>query len=61
MKESTCFKGVTSSDQGQTQTCHDGCEHQEFQGSDPEEMLKPDYDGDWDGGYGCHWTGWEVI
>ena len=58
MKERVCDKGVPYSEQGQAQTCST-CEHQEFQGSDMEEQLKDDYDGDWDGGYGCHWLGWE--
>ena len=58
MKEQKCFKGVPISDQGQAQKCYD-CEYQEFQGSDVEAQLKDDYDGDWDGGYGCHWLGWK--
>jgi hypothetical protein len=58
MKEQTCFNDVASSDRGQVQKCFD-CKHQGFQGSDVEEQLKPDYDGDWDGGYGCYWRGWD--
>jgi len=59
MSEEECFKGVPFSEQGQAQKCHDDCKHQEFQGSDVEAQLKDDYDGDWDGGYGCHWLGWK--
>jgi len=59
MQEEECFKGVPFSEQGWAQKCHDGCLHQGFQGSFPEEMLKEDYAGDWDAGYGCHWLGWK--
>jgi len=63
MQEEECFKGVPHSDQGQVQECHDGCEHQEFQSDQwpltKEELLSDDYEGDWDGGWGCHWMGWK--
>ena len=64
-KEEECFKGIPFSEQGQAQKCHDDCKYQDFQSDQypltKEDLLSPDYDGDWDGGCGCHWLGWKFT